>query len=99
VALELRITRRAAADIERIAQWWQDHRPAAPGAVDADLQTALKLLLLQPGMGTAVVQAKSPGVRRFHLDRIRYYVYFRVSQNRLEVLAVWHSSRGSNPLV
>jgi plasmid stabilization system protein ParE len=38
-------------------------------------------------------------VRRLHLDRIRYWVYYRVRRNRLEVLSVWHSSRGSGPAV
>jgi plasmid stabilization system protein ParE len=46
-----------------------------------------------------VPQASSIDVRRFHVDRIRYWVYYRVRGKRLEVVSVWHSSRGSGPAV
>ena len=97
--LELFVSRRAAREVERIVQWWAVNRPAAPGAVRQDLQAALNLLLVRPDIGVRVNQASSPEVRRFHLDRIRYWVYYRVRRNRLEVLSVWHSSRGSGPAV
>jgi plasmid stabilization system protein ParE len=78
VPLEFFVTRRAAREIERIVQWWAVNRPKAPGAVRRDLQAALDLLLVRPGIGTRVTEASSPDVRRFHLDRIRYWVYYRV---------------------
>jgi plasmid stabilization system protein ParE len=97
--LELFVSRRAAREIERVIQWWAINRPAAPGAVRRDLQAALNLLLVQPYVGVRVSAASSPDVRRVHLDRIRYWVYYRVRRNRLEVLSVWHSSRGRDPAV
>jgi plasmid stabilization system protein ParE len=99
VALELHITKRAARELDRIAEWWALNRPAAPGAVREDLQAALMLLLEQPNLGSLVSQASSEAVRRFHIDRIRYWVYYRVRGNRLEVVSVWHSSRGTGPAV
>ena len=99
MALELSVSRRAAREIERVVEWWAANRPAAPGAVRQDLEAAVNLLLVQPDIGARVEQASSPDVRRFHLDRIRYWVYYRVRSNRLEVLSVWHSSRGSGPAV
>jgi len=97
--LELFVSRRAAREIERVVQWWAVNRPAAPGAVRQDVQAALNLLIVQPDIGVYVKEASSPDVRRLHLDRIRYWVYYRVRRNRLEVLSVWHSSRGSGPAV
>ena len=99
MALELFISRRAAREIDRIAGWWAANRPAAPGAGPKDLEAAFALLLEQPGMGTEVAQASSPDVRRFHVDRVRYWVYDRVRGSRLEVVSVWHSSRGTEPAV
>lgn len=64
-------------------------------AVRQDIQAALNLLLMHPDVGARVTEASLPDVRRLHLDRIRYWVYYRVQRNRLEVLSVWHSSRGS----
>ena len=97
MALELHVSRRAAREIERVVEWWAVNRPAAPGAVRQDVKAALDLLLVQPDIGAIVEQASSPGVRRFYLERIRYWVYYRVRQNRLEVVSVWHASRGSGP--
>jgi plasmid stabilization system protein ParE len=39
------------------------------------------------------------GVRRLHLARVRYYIYYRVlsDPDRVEVLAFWHGSRGEGP--
>ena len=97
MALELFITRRAAREIDRVAAWWAIHRPSAPGAIRIDLEAAFALLTEQPAVGIEVPEASSPGVRRFFVDRIRYWVYFRVRGNRLEVVSVWHSSRGLGP--
>lgn len=97
--LEIFVSRRAAREIECVVQWWASNRPAAPGAVRQDLQASLNLLLMQPDIGVRVKEASSPDVRRLHLDRIRYWVYYRVRRNRLEILSVWHSSRGTDPAV
>lgn len=99
MGLELFITRRAARQIDRVAEWWAANRPAAPGAVRNDLAAVFSLLVEQPGVGSEVTEASSPGVRRFHVDRIRYWVYYRVRGKRLEVVSVWHSSRGFGPAI
>ena len=38
-------------------------------------------------------------VRRLHLGRIHYDFHYRVGDapRRLEILALWHASRGSQP--
>jgi plasmid stabilization system protein ParE len=38
-----------------------------------------------------------PGVRRFHLSRIHYQLYYRLDADVVEVLALWHDARGSAP--
>jgi plasmid stabilization system protein ParE len=93
MALGLRIAHRAAFEIERAERWWLENRPAAPGAFRADLKGAFVLLLRQPGTGVTVGNTRLKGVRRLHLGRIRYFVYYRVRDNELVVLSVWHSSR------
>ncbi len=95
--LELHVTLRAAREIERIAEWWAVNRLAAPGAVGKDLQATLEILRIQPGIGSKVEEASSPDVRRFHVDRIGHWVYYRVRDRRLEILSVWHSGRKQRP--
>ena len=34
---------------------------------------------------------------RVQLRRIHYYLYFRVTGDSIEILAFWHTSRGSGP--
>ena len=99
MTLGLFITPRAAREIRRAAEWWAANRPAAPGAIRADLKATLDLLREQPAVGIEVEEASSADVRRFYLDRIRYWVYYRERQAHLEVLSIWHTSRGSGPSV
>ena len=95
--LRLKISARAAAQIRRAAEWWADNRPAAPGAVRIDIGEALALLAQEPGIGTPYEGARAQGVRRLLVSRIRYFVYYRATPESLEVLAVWHISRGTQP--
>lgn len=96
-ALRIKVSGRAAAEIRRAAEWWADNRPSAPGAVRKDVDDALALLALQPGVGVRVPDTKVGGVRRLLVARVRYYLYYRVTLGTVEVLAFWHSSRGSSP--
>jgi plasmid stabilization system protein ParE len=55
------------------------------------------LLVEEPGIGTKVETAHSDMVRRLYLARIRYFMYYRVRGNFLEVVAFWHASREKGP--
>ena len=97
MSLLLRITTRAAIEAERAESWWAENRTLAPLAFQDDLRTAFSLLLRQPGIGVKVANTRLRGVRRLHLGRIRYFLYYRVKGNELLILSVWHESRGKGP--
>ncbi|CAN5138182.1 hypothetical protein BH11PSE9_BH11PSE9_10050 [soil metagenome] len=97
LALVVRIKPRALRAIEQAAEWWSVHRLAAPGAIREDLESALALLALEPGIGTRVELPRADVVRRLYLSRVRYFVYYRVRGDFLEVVAFWHASRGDRP--
>ena len=99
MALRVKVSARAAAHIRLAAEWWADNRPAAPGAVRKDVGEALALLAQQPGIGTFYDGANTKDVRRLLVGRIRYFIYYRATPDALEVLAVWHVSRGKQPTV
>jgi plasmid stabilization system protein ParE len=99
VTLRLRISARAAAEIERADAWWRENRLSVLGALREDLKAAFQLLLRQPGVGVKVTSARMAGTRRLHLGRIRYFVYYRIKNEELAVLSVWHSSRAGGPHV
>jgi plasmid stabilization system protein ParE len=95
--LQIKVSRHAQAQIEEAAAWWAQNRPLAPGALRQDLDRILGLLSVEPGIGARARRAALQGVRRVTLSRIRYYVYYRVSGDALEVLAFWHTSRRREP--
>ena len=95
--LRIEITDDARVQIAAAAAWWSENRPSAPGAVRDDLDRILGLLSVQPEMGTKARRVTLPGVRRVTLSRIRYYVYYRIADDALQVLALWHTSRGRGP--
>ena len=63
----------------------------------ARIEAALALLVEEPGIGTKIETARSDVVRRLYLTRVRYFLYYRVRGNYLEVVAFWHSSREAGP--
>jgi plasmid stabilization system protein ParE len=95
--VRVRVTKRAQAQIDRAAGWWDENRLLAPEAFDEDLAEAFSLLSVEPGIGAPVANARTQGVRRLHLARIHYFLYYRIHRGEVHVLRIWHTSRGSNP--
>jgi len=97
VGLRVLVSKRAAAQVQRRATWWQENRPAAPGAVALDFGEAVKLLAEQPGIGAKYEGTRTPGVRRLYLSRLEYFIYYRADPITLQILAFWGASRGTQP--
>ncbi len=99
MTLIVKVKPRARHEINAAAEWWSQNRPAAPGAVATDLREALDLLVELPGIGTTVEGARDPETRRWWLDRIRYYIYYRPRGRYLELVAFWGGGREHGPSV
>lgn len=97
--MKVRVTKRAQAHIDRTALWWDENRPLAPGTLDEELTEAFSLLSVEPGIGAPALNVRAEGVRRVHLARVHYYLYYRVRRGQVEVLALWHTSRGTGPFL
>jgi plasmid stabilization system protein ParE len=97
--LPLRVVHRAEREIAEAAVWWRTNRPKAPGAFRDELRHAFELIASQPRIGARALNARLASVRRVHLSRIRYYLYYRHSTSKgiIEVLALQHASRGTEP--
>jgi len=96
-ALSIKISAQAAAQIEAAARWWSENRPAAPDAIADDTSEMLAVLSRHPGAGSPARNSRVPGVRRIHLPRVRYFLYYRVTQDALEILHFRHSARSGQP--
>lgn len=95
--LRVRIAARAARQIQQAAEWWAVNRPLAPNALATDLNQAVMLLAEQPGIGAPYAGGRLTGVRRLYLSRVGYFVYYRVNDECLDVLAFWHARREHPP--
>ncbi|MGA2450798.1 MAG: type II toxin-antitoxin system RelE/ParE family toxin [Polyangiaceae bacterium] len=91
------LQRRATREIEDVDAWWRQNRPASPDLFLAELESMLAATALMPALGAAIRGERVPGLRRVLLRRTKYHVYYRVSGETLEVLAVWHAARGAGP--
>ena len=94
-----RVAPGAEAQIRDAANWWIENRPKAPEAFAEDLERAFEIISSLPGTGEPVSHSRLKGLRRLLMGRVRYYLYYHVDQERetVEVLALWHTSRGSTP--
>jgi plasmid stabilization system protein ParE len=97
--LHIEVSDLAKAQILAAEEWWRVNRLKAPNAIREDLERASSLIAVQPEIGARARNVALHGVRRLHLARIRYDVYYRVGQTagQLEILALWHASRGASP--
>lgn len=98
--LPINFTRRAAEQTETAGRWWRHNRTKAPEALGEELAQALQLIASQPEVGARARNTKLGGVRRILLSRVRFSLYYRVLDSptrSLEVLALWHTSRGAKP--
>ena len=97
--LAVDVTDLARTQIRIVEDWWRVNRSKAPNAIREELERAASILSVQPEIGARALNVSLPGVRRLHLSRVRYYVYYwvRSDPERIEILAFWHESRGSGP--
>ena len=97
--LPIEVSALAATQVRAAEIWWRENRPKAPGAIRTELARASSLIALQPQIGTRATNIALHGVRRLHLARIHYDLYYRLVEAppRLQILAFWHASRGSRP--
>ena len=94
--MKLRYLKRAQRQLRETVEWLDAHGALADFA--KELQRKTKLLQVTPYLGVPVADARMPGVRVMYLAT-KHILYYRVNEKAdcVEVLRVWHSSRGHRP--
>jgi plasmid stabilization system protein ParE len=97
--LHVEVSALASGQIREAEAWWRVNRTKAPNAIREELERASVLVAAQPHIGARARNLTLLGVRRLHLARIRYDIYYRVTDapRQLEILAFWHTRRGTTP--
>ncbi len=87
--------------LAEIDAWWTANRLEAPTLFLDEFEKAVSLLASVPDIGARFPRARVSGVRRLLLRRSRYYVYYVHDARRsaVHILAIWSTSRGSEPPV
>lgn len=83
---------RADRQIRAARRWWLQNRDKAPEAFDEELDRVFELIESHPYIAPAV-RVRQRMVRRYTIERIRYYLYYRVEKDYVRVLSLWHTSR------
>jgi plasmid stabilization system protein ParE len=83
--------------INTAADWWNKNRSDALKLLQDEIDRGFGLISSRPQIGQLARNTKIKGLRRIHLSRIRYYLYYRAKRSTVDVLALWHSNRGSDP--
>jgi len=98
-ALHIEVSELADQQIQEADRWWQQNRSKAPNAIREELERIGALLAFRPHLGARAVNVKLRGIRRIHIERIHYDVYYRLVGNPeyVEIVAFWGSRRGSGP--
>lgn len=99
MSFRFRVSPRAGRQIRAAAQWWLKNRPAAPAMLTEELESAYALIEELPFAGEAVPATRIAGVRRVLLGNTQYHLYYVVAEDDavVEVLSLWHASRGKRP--
>ena len=97
--LRIEVSELADRQIKEADTWWRQNRLKAPNAIHEELERISGLIAFQPGIGARARNVRLAGVRRIHIERIHYDVYYRVvgSPQCIEIVAFWGSRRGKRP--
>ncbi|MBK6685994.1 MAG: type II toxin-antitoxin system RelE/ParE family toxin [Deltaproteobacteria bacterium] len=82
-------------------EWWVQNRDEAPDLLRNEIARVAAALTEAPSIGRPVVEARQSGVRCFPMRRVRYELYYRVSDDgtAIQVLHLRHFRRGTKPQV
>jgi plasmid stabilization system protein ParE len=98
-ALPIEVSELADRQIQEADLWWRKNRQKAPNAIREELERVGGLIAFRPHIGARATNVKLAGVRRLHMERIHYDLYYRVvgSPEVIEIVAFWGSRRGTAP--
>lgn len=97
--LRIEVSELADRQIREADRWWRLNRLKAPNAIREELERIGALIVSRPHLGARAINVRLAGVRRIHIERIHYDVYYRIVglPEHIEIVAFWGTRRGSGP--
>lgn len=89
----------AGSQIETARDWWRENRQAATELFDNELDDMILAIREMPLRFPIHYRKSGRDIRRAWLRRTRHAIYFYATDtlDRVVVVALWHSARGSAP--
>jgi toxin ParE1/3/4 len=88
--MRIRWTPAAADDLEHIAAYLKADHPDYARATVHEQYEAIRSLRLSPLLSRL---GREPGTRELVFDRLPYVVVYRVNEDTIEVLRIWHGAQ------
>lgn len=92
----VRFTATALKHVRLFQQWWRENG-IRPEILHDDLEKAIKMLSILPGIGSRYSATGIPGLRRLYLERLMSHLYYTFDEHELVIRALWHARRGTGP--
>lgn len=93
---KVRFTATAREHLRLFTLWWQENS-AQPEILHDDVERAIGMLAILPGIGSHFPTARIPGVRRLYLERLTSHLYYTFNERELVIRALWHARRRTGP--
>lgn len=93
---KVRFTATAREHLRLFKLWWEENS-AHPEILHEDLEEAIQMLALLPGIGAPYPAARLPGIRRLYLERLTSHLYYTFDECELVIRALWHARRRTGP--
>ena len=95
----VRMSKQARADVLSVVRWWNSNVGNSPTHFLTGMRHAKERLSETPFVGVPVAVAGMLNLRRLALLQSRYFIFYEVDESvgQVNVLRVWHMSRGRPP--
>lgn len=94
----VRFTATARKHVRNEKAWWLANRVHTE-IFAGELEEAVRLVTLLPGVGSRYAETPVPGVRRVYLRKIACHLYYTFDEGEVVVHALWGARRGRGPQI
>ena len=92
----VRFTETATSHVDRERAWWLENRDHSP-LFASELEKAVEILALLPGVGTLYAHSGVPDLRRLYIRKLGCHLYYTFDADEVIIRAVWGARRERGP--
>jgi len=85
-------TKECRAMLKEAIKYISQTSPMQARIMRAQFEETIKMIQRMPRIGAAYKK----GMRRIKLGKFRYYIYYKETKTAIEILGIWHTSKGSS---